>query len=208
MRARLGRSVPPFPRNLRGFPPSRAERPFPKFLLNTHFREFWWCCGRAELTLPAALVHPGPPSIHHPGQTLQRPLGHSCCSRGWDTLRGEGRAVLSTLCWWPSKGRGSWRPAVPPQCHVGGCRRSGVALLSPSLAAPGPSPRSSRGLAAPRGSPSSDRSPGFCSEPSCPAPRPGRGVGVWVRGQSGRQSGMKDDFLNCISVRGLSGLMS
>lgn len=48
----------------------------------------------------------------------------------------------------------------------------------------------------------------FARSPFAPLPVRGRSAGLWVRGQPGRESGMKDDSLNNISVRGLSGLMS
>lgn len=74
-------------------------------------------------------------------------------------LRRDGAAVGS-----------SWRPAVPPRCHVGG----GPSVTVPP--APGPSPRRSPGLAAPGGSPSSGGSPGRVLLRVL-SPRPGRGVG-------------------------------
>lgn len=227
MRAWLGRSDPPFlpsrqrhPAESAWLPSLRAERPFPKFGPNTLSREIWSFpgCGRAELT-PARSACSSRPAQHpsprpNSGASPWPGSSHPGSSRGQDPLRGEGRAVSGARCAGGLRRNGaavggSWRPAVPLRCHVGGCRRSGVALLSPSLPAAGPSPRRSRGLAAPRGSPRSGRSPGrlLLGAPSPRSP-PRESGGVWVRGQPGRQSGMKDDFLNCISVRGLSGLMS
>lgn len=187
----------------------------PKFLLNAHFREIrrFSGHGRAELPLPAALVHPGSPSVHLRPNSAASPRPGRCrqCGSTGRTLsvgkggQCQGHAVLVAF-----EGTGlPWAAAVPVRCHVEGCRRSGVALLSPSLSAPGPSPGRSRGLAAPGGSPRWGRSPGWflLGAPVRLSP-PREGCGVWVRGQPGRQSGMKDDFLNCISVRGLSGLMS
>lgn len=111
----------------------------------------------------------------------------------------------------------------PPQNPLHAC---GVASGWPREGGSAPAPVPA---ALPRRSGSSPRRTGGCHPPAgavaplpvlsppcrcCPRvpstaePCPREAAGSWLSAGPRRRSGMKDDFLNCISVRGLSGLMS
>lgn len=111
----------------------------------------------------------------------------------------------------------------PPQDPLRDCgvtsgwpRGSGSALVPLPAALPrrsGSSPRRAGGCHPPAGAvtPLPVLSPPCrcCPRvPSTAGPCPREAAGSWLSAGPGRRSGMKDDFLNCISVRGLSGLMS
>lgn len=237
MRAWLGPLGPPvLPSRQHPAEPASAFLPaerscrFPSFARNTHFREIgaFSRCGRAHLTPcpPPLCIPPRPNSTspareHPPGARPQSP-GRLPRTRPppWrredpagdtpDLLVGfEGKELCS--------GRqleASGATAVSPRGAARGRGGGGGLLLgrSPSLHRARPH-EGAEGLAAPRGSRQAGLVPSTAfarsPPPACPAPPPAGGVlGSGLRGQPGRQSGMKDDFLNCISVRGLSGLMS
>lgn len=109
----------------------------------------------------------------------------------------------------------------PPQDPLRDCgvtsgwpRGSGSALVPAALPRrSGSSPRRAGGCHPPAGAvtPLPVLSPPCrcCPRvPSTAGPCPREAAGSWLSAGPGRRSGMKDDFLNCISVRGLSGLMS
>lgn len=102
----------------------------------------------------------------------------------------------------------SWRPAVPLQCHVEGLPGKRDCSFVALLPCSGPIPVKEQ-AAGPQGLQAGlVTSTALAQSPLSPLAARGRGAVLWVRVQARRQSGMKDDFLNCISVRGLSGLMS
>jgi len=183
----------------RGCPPE----PFPNFLLKYSFR------GNPAFSSPQRLCIParsGIPTPHPAAATLAAPTGGTpSAGKG-----GQNRGLPA----WVSRERsagvgGSWDVTSRGGGHVGGLpRRRGVTSGGLpgqrgcfSVALPprsGPSPRRTRGLTAPGGSPRAELAPSTVFPP----PRPlapllavGRGAGVRVRGQAGRQSGIEGRFL-------------
>lgn len=168
----------------------------PKFLLNAHFREYprFSGRGRAEITLPAALIHLGPPSIHLRPESAMSPRpgrSHRCGSTGRSLSVGRGGQCQRNAVLVAFEGTElPWAAAVPLQCHVGACRRSGVTLLSPCSLLRARPPARAEGWQPPGALPGrAGPLDGFCSEPPYPAPRPGKDVGSECGASRGRRAG-------------------
>lgn len=106
---------------------------------------------------------------------------------------GREGSARGTLCWWPSKGRSCRGRQLETSGATAVSRRGvpeergGLSVAFPLCSGPVPTqePRagSSQGLS------QVGQVPWFCSEPPCPAPRPGRGVGSGCGASQGGREG-------------------
>lgn len=209
MRAWLGRSDPPFLPSrqrhpaeicLASLPPEQSGR-FPSFaqILFPGKSGPFLAVAEQSSRLPAALVLPGPPSIHLPSRALEHPLGPAAATRAAPTGRtpsvGKGGQCQGHAALVAFEGTGlPWAAAGGQRCHCGVtsgaaggarwpfCRLPSLLRARPREGAEGWQPPGALpGRAGPLD--------GFCSESPRPAPRPARAVGSGCGASRGGREG-------------------